>query len=39
MGHYFLAMAYRTTGDLGAAVEEYATLKTLNLDLAEKVFG
>ena len=38
-GHYALAMAYRTMGDLGAAVEEYAILKTLNVDLAEKLFG
>lgn len=38
MAHYRLALIHRTLGDLPAAVDEYAVLKTLDKQLAEQIF-
>jgi tetratricopeptide (TPR) repeat protein len=38
LAHYRLALIYCTIGDPGAAVEEYAVLKTLDQRLAEQIF-
>jgi len=37
LAHYNLAIAYYVVGDRFSADEEYKTLRTLNLDLAEKL--
>jgi tetratricopeptide (TPR) repeat protein len=39
MGHYRLAIAYRAMGDVVAAVEAYATLRTLDERLASQLFS
>jgi hypothetical protein len=39
MAHYNLGLAYLITGDKGSALEEYKILKTLNAELANKLFN
>jgi tetratricopeptide (TPR) repeat protein len=37
--HYLLGLAYLITGDKGSALEEYKILKTLDTELANKLFN
>jgi Tfp pilus assembly protein PilF len=39
MAHYNLGVAYSVTGDKGSALEEYKILKTLDTELANKLFN